>query len=168
MRSLSDKAKETQSALVDEWNTVHSSTLKVTYIDSTPIAFSGHEPDPSAARRNDYRWINEFLETEGVRGNDGRTTSRFSLDPNMFYHPNKIGHEQIAELIEEKVGVPGNAEPVAPANAGLDLVFAVNAADSMAEREWSEVRISAGRGVLVLLPLRAGLVRGSFPRRFRW
>lgn len=51
----------------------------------------------------------------------------------MFYHPNKIGHEQIAELIEEKVGVPGNAEPVAPANAGLDLVFAVNAADSMAD-----------------------------------
>ena len=133
VRSLSDKAKETQSALVDEWNTVHSSTLKVTYIDSTPTAFSGHEPDPSAARRNDYRWINEFLETEGVRGNDGRTTSRFSLDPNMFYHPNKIGHEQIAELIEEKVGVPGNAEPVAPANAGLDLVFAVNAADSMAD-----------------------------------
>ena len=133
VRSLSDKAKETQSALVDEWNTVHSSTLKVTYIDSTPTAFSGHEPDPSAARRNDYRWINEFLETEGVRGNDGRTTSRFSLDPNMFYHPNKIGHEQIAELIEEKIGVPGNAEPVAPANAGLDLVFAVNAADSMAD-----------------------------------
>ena len=133
VRSLSDKAKETQSALVDEWNTVHSSTLKVTYIDSTPTAFSGHEPDPSAARRNDYRWINEFMETEGVRGNDGKTTSRFSLDPNMFYHPNKIGHEQIAELIEEKVGVPGNAEPVAPANAGLDLVFAVNAADSMAD-----------------------------------
>ena len=133
VRSLSDKAKETQSALVDEWNTVHSSTLKVTYIDSTPTAFSGHEPDPSAARRNDYRWINEFMETEGVRGNDGRTTSRFSLDPNMFYHPNKIGHEQIAELIEEKVGVPGNAEPAAPANAGLDLVFAVNAADSMAD-----------------------------------
>ena len=133
VRSLSDKAKETQSALVDEWNTVHSSTLKVTYIDSTPTAFSGHEPDPSAARRNDYRWINEFMETEGVRGNDGRTTSRFSLDPNMFYHPNKIGHEQIAELIEEKVGVPGNAEPTAPANAGLDLVFVVNAADSMAD-----------------------------------
>ena len=133
VRSLSDKAKETQSALVDEWNTVHSSTLKVTYIDSTPTAFSGHEPDPSAARRNDYRWINEFMETEGVRGNDGKTTSRFSLDPNMFYHPNKIGHEQIAELIEEKIGVPGNAEPVAPANAGLDLVFAVNAADSMAD-----------------------------------
>ena len=78
VRSLSDKAKETQSALVDEWNTVHSSTLKVTYIDSTPTAFSGHEPDPSAARRNDYRWINEFMETEGVRGNDGKTTSRFS------------------------------------------------------------------------------------------
>lgn len=133
VRSLSDKAKETQSALVDEWNTVHSSTLKVTYIDSTPTAFSGHEPDPSAARRNDYRWINEFMETEGVRGNDGKTTSRFSLDPNMFYHPNKIGHEQIAELIEEKVGVPGNAEPTAPANAGLDLVFVVNAADSMAD-----------------------------------
>ena len=133
VRSLSERARESQSALVDEWNTAHSSTLKVTYIDSTMTAFSGHEPDPLAAGRNEYRWINEFLETEGSLDEDGRTASHASFDSSMFYRPNKIGHERIAELIEEKVGVPGNAEPAAPANAGLDLVFAVNAADSMAD-----------------------------------
>ena len=133
VRSLSERARESQSALVDEWNTAHSSTLKVTYIDSTMTAFSGHEPDPLAAGRNEYRWINEFLETEGSLDEDGRTASHASFDSSMFYRPNKIGHERIAELIEDKVGVPGNARPVAPASAGLDVVFAVSGAGSMGD-----------------------------------
>ena len=133
VRSLSERARESQSALVDEWNTAHSSTLKVTYIDSTMTAFSGHEPDPLAAGRNEYRWINEFLETEGSLDEDGRTASHASFDSSMFYRPNKIGHERIAELIEDEVGVPGNARPVAPASAGLDVVFAVSGAGSMGD-----------------------------------
>ena len=133
VRRLSESMRESQSALVDEWNMAHSSTLKVTYIDSTATAFSGHEPDPSAGGHNDRRWINEAQETEGGLGGDGTTVSRFSGDTNTFYQLNKIGHEQIAELIEKKVGVPGNAKPAAPSSAGIDVVFAVSATGAMAD-----------------------------------
>ena len=133
VRRLSESMRETQSALVDEWNMAHSSTLKVTYIDSTATAFSGHEPDPSAGGHNDRRWINEAQESEGRLGGDGKTVSRFSGDTNTFYQLNKIGHEQIAELIEKKVGVPGNAKPAAPSSAGIDVVFAVSATAAMAD-----------------------------------
>ena len=133
VRRLSESMRETQSALVDEWNMAHSSTLKVTYIDSTATAFSGHEPDPSAGGHNDHRWINEAQETEGRLGGDGTTVSRFSGDTNTFYQLNKIGHEQIAELIEKKVGVPGNVKPAAPSSAGIDVVFAVSATAAMAD-----------------------------------
>ena len=133
VRRLSESMRETQSALVDEWNMAHSSTLKVTYIDSTATAFSGHEPDPSAGGHNDHRWINEAQETEGRLGGDGTTVSRFSGDTNTFYQLNKIGHEQIAELIEKKVGVPGNVKPAAPSSAGIDVVFAVRATAAMAD-----------------------------------
>ena len=133
VRRLSESMRESQSALVDEWNMAHSSTLKVTYIDSTATAFSGHEPDPSAGGHNDRRWINEAQETEGGLGGDGTTVSRFSGDTNTFYQLNKIGHEQIAELIEKKVGVPGNVKPAAPSSAGIDVVFAVSATAAMAD-----------------------------------
>ncbi|WKR23073.1 PKD domain-containing protein [Actinomyces israelii] len=133
VRSLSEKMRESQSALVDEWNAVRSSTLKVTCIDSTAAAFSGHEPDPSAGVRNDRRWINGAWETEGDLGEDGTTVSRLSGDASTFYQLNKIGHEQIAELIEERVGVPGNARPAAPSSAGTDIVFVVSAAASVSD-----------------------------------
>ena len=133
VRSLSEKMRESQSALVDEWNAVRSSTLKVTCIDSTAAAFSGHEPDPSAGGRNDRRWINGAWETEGDLGEDGTTVSRLSGDASTFYQLNKIGHEQVAELIEERVGVPGNARPAAPSSAGTDIVFVVSAAASVSD-----------------------------------
>lgn len=98
-----------QSDLVNDWNAAHPG-LKVTYIDGVINAFDGHEPDPSVTAHNDYRWINEFLETRGRLGDDGKTTSSFSADASEFYHPNMIGHEQIARLIEDKVGVPVSAQ----------------------------------------------------------
>ena len=109
VRGLSDASRQMQSDLVNDWNAAHPG-LKVTYIDGVINAFDGHEPDPSVTARNDYRWINEFLETKGRLGDDGKTTSSFSADASEFYHPNMIGHEQIARLIEDKVGVPVSAQ----------------------------------------------------------
>ena len=109
VRGLSDASRQMQSDLVNDWNAAHPG-LKVTYIDGVINAFDGHEPDPSVTARNDYRWINEFLETRGRLGDDGKTTSSFSADASEFYHPNMIGHEQIARLIEDKVGVPVSAQ----------------------------------------------------------
>ena len=109
VRGLSDTSRQMQSDLVNDWNAAHPG-LKVTYIDGVINAFDGHEPDPSVTAHNDYRWINEFLETRGRLGDDGKTTSSFSADASEFYHPNMIGHEQIARLIEDKVGVPVSAQ----------------------------------------------------------
>lgn len=126
VRALSDLSRTIQSKVVSEWNAGHPS-LKVTYIDNVIDTFSGHEPDPrtgigipknpksfSEVNRNPARWINEFAETEGrFSPASGRTISKSSfLDKNPWYHPNITGHEKIAELIEEKVGIPK------PANSG--------------------------------------------------
>ena len=133
VRHLSEKMKDSQSALVDEWNAAHSGTLTVTYVDSTITAFSGHEPDPSAGGQNGDRWINGAGETEGDLGADGATASRVSGDANTFYQLNKIGHERIAGLIEDAVGVPGGTRPAAPSSASIDVVLAVSAAGSVAD-----------------------------------
>lgn len=126
VRGLTDQATAMQSSLVQEWNAA-APGLQATFVDGTATAFSGHEPDPSVWARNDYRWINEFFETEGRRAGDGTTTSTWSLDPAVFYHPNMIGHEQIGDLIAKQVGIPSAAKPagarrapIAPALAAAD------------------------------------------------
>lgn len=126
VRGLTDQATAMQSALVQEWN-ASAPGLRATYIDGTVTAFNGHEPDPSVWSRNDYRWINEFFETDGRLADDGTTTSTWSLDPAVFYHPNRIGHEQIGDLIINQVGIPSSAQPagarpapIAPALAAAD------------------------------------------------
>ena len=132
VRSLSDKARAMQSALTAEWNAAHPG-LQVTYVDGVINAFDGHEPDPSVTARNPHRWINEFLESNGTRAADGTTTSTFSIDAAGFYHPNLIGHEQIAGLIASAVGVV----PPVPAGAGhagaLDVAFVVEGGEGMSD-----------------------------------
>ncbi|MDO4900406.1 PKD domain-containing protein [Actinomyces sp.] len=112
VRKLSETARTKQAGLVANWNAAHPG-LKVTYIDGVVAAFDGHEPDPATNARNDYRWLNEFFETRGRLGANGKTTSAFSLDVAEFYHPNIIGHEQLANLIINQVGVPSNVKPAA-------------------------------------------------------
>lgn len=129
VRALSDSSMQTQSALVQEWNNSHPS-LKVTYIDGVINAFDGHEPDPSVRHRNPQRWINEFLETEGKKDDNGNIQSKNSRDQNEFYHPNLVGHDEIAKLIEEKVGVPRfNNEQTN--NRDIDIAFVVDSTGSM-------------------------------------
>ncbi|RAX22604.1 hypothetical protein DRB07_07940 [Actinomyces sp. Z3] len=110
VRALSETARDKQAAMVENWNATHPG-LKVTYIDGVVAAFDGHEPDPATNSRNDYRWLNEFFETRGRLAANGKTTSTFSLDAAEFYHPNIIGHQQMANLIINQVGVPSNVKP---------------------------------------------------------
>lgn len=129
VRGLSDAARTVQSELVNNWNAAHPG-LKVTYIDGVIDAFSEHEPDPSVRNKNDYRWLNEFFETEGVEGEDGKTTSKPSKDTNVFYHPNLIGHAKIAELIQAKVGIPNSVRPQ-DLKGTVDIVFVMDSTGSM-------------------------------------
>ena len=110
VRAVAEEAAKAQSEIVAAWNA--QSGQRVHHVDSVRSAFSGHEPDPSSESRNAYRWLNEFQETEGKLGASGRTESRFSWETQEWYHPNLIGHEQLAEAVRVRVGVPNNARPV--------------------------------------------------------
>ena len=75
----------------------------------TTSLFNTHEPEPSFIDldlHNPYRWINEFHETAGDEGWTGKTWSLPSWDQNNWYHPNVIGHEQIAGMVRPLVKPP--------------------------------------------------------------
>jgi LPXTG-motif cell wall-anchored protein len=129
VRNLGNKATRDQQSLINSWNGSHA--LKATYIDNVSTSFAGHEPDPSVNSRNDYRWLNEFVETQGRSGGDGKTASDWSGDTNNFYHPNLIGHQKIANLVSAKLGVPSSAKVIAPSGGDIDIVFAIDTTGSM-------------------------------------
>ena len=108
VRAAEDEFRTKQAATVKAWNTSHA--LKVTYIPTTS-PFTHHEPEPFIGWQNPYRWINGLGETAGERGNDGTTHAtvitrqwgHFDKYSANFYHPNVIGHEQIAGLAHDVV-----------------------------------------------------------------
>jgi hypothetical protein len=124
VRSAGELANKAQAELVAGWNRSHR--LKVTYVSGVSSLFAGHEPDPSASSRNDYRWLNEFLETEGVQVGDQPTKAEGSLDANEFYHPNVTGHEKIAQAVEGLVGVPEQANGGIWGRDPIDVTFVVD------------------------------------------
>lgn len=129
IRNLGEVATTSQEALVKNWNSHH--TLKATFVSSISTAFNTHEPDPALLSKNDYRWTNEFLETEGATGANGKTSSKLSIDKNTWYHPNKTGHEMIAKEVIKTVGVPSNAENITTTNSPVDVAFVVDTTSSM-------------------------------------
>ena len=105
-RAAEDEFRARQAATIKAWNTSHG--LKVTYAPTTSL-FNTHEPEPSFIDldlHNPYRWINEFHETAGDEGWTGKTWSLPSWDQNNWYHPNVIGHEQIAGMVRPLVKPP--------------------------------------------------------------
>src|SRR5260364_274955 len=108
VRAAEDEFRTRQAATIKAWNTSHA--LKVTYIPTTS-PFTHHEPEPFIGWQNPYRWINGLGETAGERGDDGKTHAtvitrqwgHFDKYSANFYHPNVIGHEQIAGLAHDVV-----------------------------------------------------------------
>lgn len=129
IRKAGDLLRNMQIGLVNEWNA--SSSMEVTYVDNVGEAFAGHEPDPSVISTNDYRWVNEFKETEGYVGADKKTRSRFSFEWMEWYHPNIEGHIQIANLLKKKVGIPKSTRTITGKNESIDIVFAIDTTGSM-------------------------------------
>ena len=106
VRAAEDEFRARQADTIKAWNTSHG--LKVTYAPTTSL-FNTHEPEPSFIDldlHNPYRWINEFHETAGDEGWTGKTWSLPSWDQNNWYHPNVIGHEQIAGMVRPLVKPP--------------------------------------------------------------
>lgn len=135
VRQLGKNAIEMQKQLVDEWNK-EGHDLKVVYINPAD-AFSTHEPSPdfsvlSGHQSNPRRWINELLESAGMRESDGITHAYISYDVNNFYHPNVTGHQEIANLLEKNIGVPHDfVQPINPTSGNIDVVFTIDATGSM-------------------------------------
>ncbi|PPH14636.1 peptidase [Rathayibacter sp. AY1F8] len=129
VRALGAEANRLQSALVAQWNAAHST--KILYVADVSKTFLGHEPDPSTANKNDRRWINEFAETAGKAGSDGKTSGRFSFESSEFYHPNITGHEEMARLVERTVGIPSSTRDVGENSENIDIAFAIDTTGSM-------------------------------------
>lgn len=127
IRQLGIDAVTMQQKLVDEWNS-EGHNLKVVYVN--PIdAFTGHEPSPY---KNKHRWINETEESAGRTGTDGTTYAYTSWDWNNWYHPNVTGHEEIAKLLEQQIGIPtGYIHPITPDSGNIDVVITLDATGSM-------------------------------------
>ncbi|WP_391502410.1 PKD domain-containing protein [Cutibacterium acnes] len=107
VRAAEDEFRTRQAATIKAWNTSHA--LKVTYTPTTAL-FTNHEPETlmwvstsPGHQQNMYRWINGVLETAGHRNEDGLTQPYPSQDMSNYYHPNVIGHEQIAGLAHDVV-----------------------------------------------------------------
>ena len=118
-----------QRALVNRWNTTHA--RKVTFVDTIQSSFSTHEPEPHATGKNPIRWINEFFETEGSAGLDGKINSKFSFTTTNFYHPNITGHQKIALDVINTVGIPSSTKTITSTSSDTDLVFVVDTTGSM-------------------------------------
>lgn len=139
VRGLGMEAVAEQRRAVNEWNS-GKHTLKVTYIDSIPDKFAGHEPNPSWTTYNDFRWINEFKETMGVQNPNTQPAYKIYSkglpllgDDNQanFYHPNINGHKTEANIIAEQVGVPAVTRKIDKNAPHMDVAIVLDATGSM-------------------------------------
>ena len=147
IRAFGQQATARQQQLVDEWNRAEHNDVGLTYVP-VEVLFAGHEPDPDTTKRNDYRWINEFLETEGKIGPDGKTQSERALTtPAYWYHPNITGHEEIGKLLQREVGIPASVRTTRAFSRDIDLVFALedslDTAESLADLKKQITRITS-------------------------
>ncbi len=134
IRKFGQNATVGQQHLADEWDRTQHNNVGLTYIP-VEVLFAGHEPDPDPYKNNPIRWINEFLETEGKIGPDGKTVSQGTAlkETSYWYHPNITGHEQIGQLLQEKVGIPDSVRTIRSFSRDVDVVFALE--DSEATKE---------------------------------
>lgn len=128
VRDLGLKAVGLQRELVDRLNETWGG--RVVYIDDVTTAFAGHEPDPVLRRANPQRWLNEFLETNGDAEEGEETSSSRSFTPEYFFHPNRIGHRELAKLVQTS-GLTENAPLIGGSSSDIDVVFAIDTTGSM-------------------------------------
>lgn len=132
VRQLADEMAATQEQLVREWNANNDgSRHTVHYVSSIRSDFAGHEPNPSAATKNDYRWLNEFWETEGHLGDSGKTEASLSFDMMEWYHPNKIGHQKMSEALDKTINPTTFAREVKTSQAPVDVAIILDTSGGM-------------------------------------
>ena len=150
VRELGMRAVEHQKQLVQRLNMKYLGRVK--FVEQTPAAFAGHEPDPSYGNwwkgeiANPQRWLNEFLETEGDYGEGDKIKSKFSVTYTNFWHPDIAGHRNMGSLIQSS-GLSQNAPLLSGHQSKRDVVFVVDATSSMRDK-WLETVASIKTAML--------------------
>ena len=127
VRQLADEMAAAQEQLVREWNAnSDGSRHTVHYVSSIRSDFAGHEPNPSTATKNDYRWINEFWETQGRLGDSGKTEAYLSFDMMEWYHPNQIGHQKMSEALDRTINSATFTRDRGIANIPTDVAIVID------------------------------------------
>ena len=136
IRELGQLAVTEQKRVIGELETTFPGRVK--FVEDAPVAFAGHEPDPRVFTKNDSRWINEFLETEGDYGSDNKVKGNFSTTPSDWYHPNLIGHREMSKLTQTASSTT-SAQEIGARRGSVDMAFVVNA-NSPLSRQIDQVR----------------------------
>ena len=132
VRDVVDKLAAAQEQLVREWNANNDgSRHTVHYVSSIRSDFAGHEPNPSTAAKNDYRWINEFWETRGHLGEAGKTEATFTSDPMEWYHPNQIGHQKMGEALNNTIDPTSFTREASTSQAPVDVAIILDTSGGM-------------------------------------
>ena len=115
IRALGLAGNRAQATAVANDNKQHPG--QVTFIDTVPRHFTGHEPDPDFFRENPRGWLYEL--------------SGYSLlNVHEFYHLNPLGHANYAELLR-RLPLHANAKPTTAKSSNIDVVFNIDTTGSM-------------------------------------
>ena len=124
IRELGKSAVAEQKRVIGELQAAFPG--RVEFVEDTPAAFAGHEPDPRVFARNDYRWINEFLETQGDYTSNGKVEGPFSSTFSDWYHPNLIGQREMSKLAQTSSGSSA-AQEIGEGRGDMDTAFVIDA-----------------------------------------
>ena len=81
--------------------------------------------------KNDYRWLNEFWETEGHLGDSGQTEAPLSFDAMEWYHPNQIGHQKMGEALNNTVDPASFTREASTSQAPVDVAIILDTSGEM-------------------------------------
>ena len=131
IRELGKSAVAEQKRVIGELQAAFPG--RVEFVEDTPAAFAGHEPDPRVFARNDYRWINEFLETQGDYTSNGKVEGPFSSTFSDWYHPNLIGQREMSKLAQTSSGSSA-AQEIGEDRGDMDTTFVIDADSPLTTR----------------------------------
>ena len=118
VRRLGLQANALQDTVVAQYNQ-QAGVPQAIHVTDIHDLFAGHEPAPGDS--NEYRWVDEFFETQTVQDPPGfvaQTDYEYSADKFTFWHPGITGHAQEAQHLETELGLLPRALAIQAANAG--------------------------------------------------
>lgn len=164
VRGLGLQANALQDTVVAEYNQ-QSGVPQAIHVTDIHELFAGHEPAPGTS--NDYRWVDEFFETETVQdppGFSATTDYHYSADEMTFWHPGITGHAQQAKHLEAELGLLPRARAVQAANAGA----AADPDDAIAPTAWLAGPYVRKAGASIEFDARGSAAGGGTLTQYEW